>query len=344
MTRSVPASETRHDTPAQPVVKPSRTSRLSFSRIGAVYTLIGLAAIFAVLVPSTFLTWTTLTQILFGNAVTALAALSLIVPLSARVFDLSIGGTITLSGVVATQLIVAAEVPVAVAVLGGVVVGLLVGVLNATVVVLLRVDSFVATLATGALLAAFVTMVTNDVDVTGVALADGFATIGQTEVLGLTLPVYIALAVALALGYLLGFTPFGRRAYATGFNIDAARVAGVPVARVRFVSLLISGGLAGVTGVVLASTLTSGSVTAGTPYLLSAFAAAFLGATQFRPGRFNAAGTIVAVLLLGTGVVGLSLAEAPGWAHDIFTGVILIVALVASRIQRRSRAAGAGAA
>ena len=75
-------------------------------------------------------------------------------------------------------------------------------------------------------------------------------------------------------------------------------------------SLVVSGGLAGATGIILASMLGSRSPTAGTPYLLPAFAA-FLGATQPKHRRFNAGGTIIAVLLLGTGVTGLALANAP---------------------------------
>jgi hypothetical protein len=87
---------------------------------------------------------------------------------------------------------------------------------------------------------------------------------------------------------------------------------------------------------VRASNLSSGAPDAGLPYLLPAFAAAFLGATQFRGGRFNAWGALVAVLLLGTGTTGLSLASAPQWSLDMFTGVVLIAALAVTGFQRRS--------
>jgi ribose transport system permease protein len=109
----------------------------------------------------------------------------------------------------------------------------------------------------------------------------------------------------------------------------------VRVDRLRFLSLVASGGFAGLAGVILASTLASGSPTAGTPYLLPAFAAAFLGATQLKHGRFNAGGTLIAVLLLGTGVTGLALANAPSWSGDMFVGVVLIAALAVTGVQRR---------
>jgi ribose transport system permease protein len=87
---------------------------------------------------------------------------------------------------------------------------------------------------------------------------------------------------------------------------------------------------------VIASTLGSGDPAAGSPYLLAAYAAAFLGASQVRPGRFNAWGALIAVLLLGTGTTGLSLAGTPGWTHDMFTGVVLIAALGITGAERRA--------
>jgi ribose transport system permease protein len=105
-------------------------------------------------------------------------------------------------------------------------------------------------------------------------------------------------------------------------------------------ALLASALLAGVSGIILASSIGSGSPTAGTPYLLSGFTAAFLGATQLREGRFNAAGTIIAVLLLGTGTVGLGLAGSALWAQNLFTGVVLIGSLAVTSYKRRSASIG----
>jgi hypothetical protein len=89
--------------------------------------------------------------------------------------------------------------------------------------------------------------------------------------------------------------------------------------RLRFGSLIVSSTLAGFAGVVLASNLGSGSPTAGTSYLLPAFAAVFLGATQLKHGRFNAWGTIIALVLAQHG----GPAKVDQWAQDVFTGVVL---------------------
>jgi ribose transport system permease protein len=320
---------------------------LSFGNIGAVYVWLLIILAFTVWVPGTFATRTTFEQILNNNAVTGLIALSVVIPLAARVFDLSVAFTMTLSGVTVAHF--AAQTGVGVAPAVGIALGvaLLIGVLNGFVVVGLGVDSFIATLATGSLTKAFITMVTNDQSITGVQLLRApFSSIAQTDIAGLTPPVLYLLVIAGAIWFVLERTATGRRLYATGFNPDAARLQSVATDRLRFLSLITSALLAGVAGIVFTSAIGSGSPTAGDPYLLAAYAAAFLGATQLRGGRFNAWGTVIAVLLLGTGTTGLSLASTPQWATSVFTGIVLIVALAVTsgrvrlpqRVRRRALA------
>ena len=312
--------------PARP--KPQWRRALAFSNIGAVYVWLMIIAVFAIWVPDTFPTRTTFEQILNNNAVTGLIALSVVIPLAARVFDLSVAFTMTLSGVVVAHFVAQTGLGVVPAVALALGVALAIGLINGLVVVGLGVDSFIATLATGSLIKALITMVTSDQSITGVKLLRApFASIAQTDVAGLTLPVLYLLVVAGAIWFVLEHTATGRRLYATGFNPDAARLQSVATDRLRFLSLITSSLLAGVAGVVFTAAIGSGSPTAGDPYLLAAYAAAFLGATQLRGGRFNAWGTVIAVLLLGTGTTGLSLASTPQWSTSVFTGVVLIVAL-----------------
>jgi ribose transport system permease protein len=325
--------------PARPPLSARLARGLAVDRIGAVYVWLGICVVFALWVPNEFVDVATAKQILNANAITGLAALAVVIPLAARVFDLSFAFTMTLSGVAAAHF-VAVGTPLALAVLLAVAIGAAIGVINAIVVVTMRIDSFIATLATGSLIQSLITMATGDTPIQDIKLSGGFAKIGQTDIGGITLPVLYAVVVAIAIWYLLEHTATGRRLYATGFNPDAARLAGVRTERLRFMSLVASGLLSGVAGVVLASTLQSGSPSAGTPYLLPAFAAAFLGATQLKHGRFNAWGTIVAVLLLGTGTTGLGLASAPQWAANMFVGVVLIAALAVTGIQRRATRGG----
>jgi ribose transport system permease protein len=306
---------------------------LSPRNIGAVYVLIVICIVFSIWAPSTFPTVATIKQVLDTNAITGLAGLALIVPLATRTFDLSFAYVMSLSGVTAAQLIVNDNANIWLALLAGIGVALIIGFINGFVVVVMRIDSFIAT---GSLVQAFISFVTGDNTINSVKLAGAFSTMSQGEFLGVIYPVYYMLALAIVLWLFMEYTATGRRLYATGFNLDAARLANIKVNRLRFCSLLTSAGIAGFTGVMLASSISSGSPSAGTPYLLPAFATLFVGATVFKSGRFNAWGTIVAVIMLGTGTVGLGLVAAPLWAADMFTGVVLIAALGASVYQTRS--------
>ena len=139
--------------------------------------------VFAIWVPNTFLTQTTFDQILNNNAVTGLMALCVVIPLAARVFDLSIAFTMTLSGVTVAHFVAHTGVGVVPAVLLALGAALAIGLINGFVVVGLGVDSFIGTLATGSLIKAFITMVTNDQSITGVKLLQTpFSSIAQTDI------------------------------------------------------------------------------------------------------------------------------------------------------------------
>ncbi|MFI1359355.1 ABC transporter permease [Streptomyces sp. NPDC020898] len=334
-TRAAEPRTTSPDLPAVSAVSAwgtlgrSVTAALSFRNVGAVYVWLLIVVLFSVWVPDTFPTVTTVKQVLNGNSVAGLVALSVVPPLAARVFDLSVAFTMSLTSVLTAHFLVSSGFGPATSIALAMTAALLVGVINGVVVVMLRVDSFIATLATGALIQSLITMVTNDSSITGVQLlAEPFSSIAQLDVGGVTLPVLYLLLAAVAIWFLLEHTATGRRLYATGFNENAARLQGVRTDRLRFMTLVTSALLSGFAGVVFASSVGSGSPTAGTPYLLSAYAAAFVGATQLRAGRFNAWGTVIAVLLLGTGITGLGLATSAQWATSLFTGSVLIIALV----------------
>jgi ribose transport system permease protein len=220
------------------------------------------------------------------------------------------------------------------------VVALGVGLANGLIVVAMKIDSFIGTLASGAVLAALVLLVSEQ-PIAAPQLLQGFSNIAGAKVAGLGLPVVYVLIVTVILWYLLEHTPTGRNIYATGYGRETARLSGIRTERLRYGSLLVSATLAGFAGVVLTSRLTSGDPTVGPGYLLPAFAAAFVGATQLRHGRFNPWGTIIAVVLLGTGTEGLADVNAPAWAPSLFTGVVLILAVGLTGLQRRrTRSAG----
>jgi ribose transport system permease protein len=307
---------------------------LSPHRIGAIYIWIVVGVIFAVWVPDLFLRMSTVYSVVNQYSVTALISLSLVCALASGTFDLSIGSVVSLSGTLSAWLLSHTGLPVGLIIAATVCAGIAVGLVNALVIVVWSIDSFIGTLATGSIV---------------VALALGLSSGGQLQTEGVDrlsflassvvgkfgFPIVYVLVVMLVVGFLLEQTPTGRRVYAVGANRDAARLAGVNVRRIPAVTLVISGALSAFAGIVLSARIGASDPAAGSSYLIPAFAAAFLGATQFRNGRFNTWGTVVAVMLLGTASVGLLLTSAPNWTPDIFSGVILVAAVGISIRQRR---------
>lgn len=327
----------RRDDPERPRRAGTNTllAWLSPKRIGAIYIWIAIIVVFTIWEPSQFATWQTVKTVLNQNTVSGIIALALVVPLSARVFDLSIGYILGVSTALLAYLLVSTTMSLTICILLTVLAGLLIGIANGIIVVPLRIDSFIGTLASGAVLSAVILLITGDEDISGLRLVGGIAKLSDS-VGGIQIPVFILLALALVLWWLMSHTVTGRRLYATGFNDEAARLTGVPVARLRFAALIVSALVSMLAGIVLLSQIQSASPGLGPPYLLDAYAAAFLGATQIRPGRFNVWGTVIGVFMIATGQTGLSQVGAPIWAGDLFTGIVLLLALGVTNLEQSS--------
>jgi len=287
---------------------------------------VGMIILFGILEPDTFLSMVTFRSVLADQAITAMMALALVLPIAANKFDLSIAGTMGLSIILAATFIVKADMPAAVAVLLTLGCGLLIGAANVFVVVVLRINSFIATLATLSILGAMIQWI-SDGEQIAEGIPNSFKQFGREKFLSIPLPVYYMLVIAAILWYILDFRQFGRYLYATGSNEDAARLAGVSTRTVSAVALMTSAMIATIVGVIFLMRIGAASIDAGAPYLLPAFAAAFLGATQFKEGNVNVPGTVVAVYVLATGVKGVQLMGAPFWFEDLFNGVALIIAV-----------------
>ena len=312
---------------------------LSFRNIGALYIFAVMFIIFSIWVPDTFLKWDTWKTMLSSQAETAIVAIALVPALSAGAFDLSIGASVGVGNVLVVWLLVNHGVAVVPAILLTVLAGVAIGLFNGLLVVKVRIDSFIATLGMSSVLVALIDWLSNSQQILG--LSSGFQSIATTQLLGVTLPDWLALAVGVVVWYVLERTPVGRRVYATGGNIEAARLAGVRVGAVTLGALVTCAAIAAFAGVLEAADISAGDPTIGPSYLLPAFSAAFLGSTQFRGGRFNVWGTLVAVVVLATGVLGLQLGGAPVWIPNLFNGAALLFAVGLAKYERSAVRAGA---
>lgn len=281
-------------------------------------------------------------NVLSNQSVLGIIAIGSVLPLAAGQIDLSVGPTAGLCSVVTAGLMSKSEQPLVVAVLGGLLVGLVVGLVNGVLVSRFGIGSIIATLGTTSVIAAVVQWYTSGLAMT-TNIAPELVQIGLGTWLGVPRPFYFLLAAAALVWYLLEYTPVGRYLYATGANPKAAGLVGLSVDRLVLGSFVAAGLLGGVAGVLLVAVQSGGNPQIGPTFTLPALAAAFLGATTIKPGRYNIPGALAAVFFLAFSVNGLTLWGAEPWVSDLFNGVALILAVGIAVYSGRRRASAAKA-
>ncbi|HET6499381.1 MAG TPA: ABC transporter permease [Amycolatopsis sp.] len=269
--------------------------------------------------------------ILLAASTAALLALGQTFVILTGGIDLSVGSVVGLSGVVS-----ALVVPhgVVLAVVCGVGSGLLVGLVNGTAVSAGRVPPFVVTLGMMTIALGLAQVISDGSPISG--LPDGFLAIANNSWLGIPIPIILMVVAFAVLWLVLGRTRFGMNVYAVGGNPLAATIAGIKTRRVTTAVYCLSGALAGIAGVVLASRVTAGIATTGTGYELDSIAAVVIGGISLVGGRGRIAGAMVGVLIIETLNNGLDILNVSSFYQDIIKGALIIAAVfVDVRVAKR---------
>jgi ribose transport system permease protein len=257
---------------------------------------------------SHFLPWISFSSMFSANAVLVVLTLGLIVPLTAGDLDMSMASTLVLSSMTLAILNVQFEwsAPAAIAVALGC--GILVGLINAFLVIYFRIHSLIVTLGTGTFIQGIVLWISKSDTVSGVSqsLIDWVIV---TRIFGISLSFYYALLLCIGMWFFLEYTTPSRRLLFVGRGRDVARLSGIRVDRVRALALLTSSVIAAVAGIMYSGMTGSADPLSGLQLLLPAYAAAFLGATSIIPGRFNPFGSMIGVYTLTTGILGLTILD-----------------------------------
>lgn len=312
------------------------------SRNVLILILVALVILFTLLLPGTFLTGTNITSTLATQAVGALVALGVLVPLVCNEFDLSVGYMVGAVNIFAIGLQTESHIPWVAVVVVVLAVALGAGAINGLIVTRLRVNSFITTLGSGSILYAIGLWYSNGEQLIG-SLPRGFKTLGGT-VGNIPLPAVYVVIAALTLWVMLDYLPSGRQLYVLGASRKTAELLGIRTGKYIVVAFMASAFLSAVGGVVLASQLLEGQSATGPEYLLPAFAAVFLGATSVRPGSVNVWGTVWAVLVVAVFITGLTELGQSYWVEPFFDGILVIVAVAGAGFFLRKRAASARAA
>lgn len=302
------------------------TLRRVLHQLRAAWMLLAVCVILAIASP-VFATSANLLNVALATSVTALLAAGQTFVIILAEIDLSVGAILGFSAAITAMVLRHHSTITGIVV--GLAVGAAAGLVNGLLVTKTRMPSFIATLATLSILSGLALQLTqgNPVSVTDY----NFQNIGQARIAGIPTPVWIMIVVFVIFGILLARTRFGRYAYATGDNAEAAKLSGISVDQVKILAFVISGALAALAGFIVTARLSTAEPTAGTGLELEAIAAVIIGGTSLAGGRGDLLGTIVGALILGVIDNGMNLLNVNPFLQDVVKGVVILFAVLLDR-------------
>ncbi|MBL8894304.1 MAG: ABC transporter permease [Rhizobiales bacterium] len=274
--------------------------------------------------PSTFLTTGNAAVVLLDTAQTGILACGMMVLMISGMFDLSIGGILAFSGILAGLAVKQLGWPPVPAFLVGCVWGALLGVINGTLVTRFKINALIATLATLSIYRGGLQLVSG----AGVTnIGNGYTVFGQTQILGIYSPFWFMAVIVLLFAFLVGRTRYFRQAYYIGGNARAAKLSGINVDRTVFVFFVIMGFLAGLAGALLASRLNTAVVLAGNGVELKVITAVVLGGASLSGGSGTVFGAFLGVLLMSLLQNAMIIANISPFWQLIVVGVVLLISV-----------------
>jgi ribose transport system permease protein len=293
-----------------------------------------LIGIFSLTNSSTFPTVSNFQIIAGSNSITLVLALASLPPLIGGDFDLSVGYTLEIGSVVMAWLTYRFGVNIWLAIFLTLAVGAFIGMVNGLLVTKVGVSSFIATIGVGSVLSGISLQITNGAVIIN-GLPQSLLNFAQTNSAGIPNVTWVAAGVVIVFWLVFEHTPYGRRLLAIGLSRRSTELLGMRVGAMRASAFVIAGVMSAFAGILQLGRVGSASSGIGPDFLLPAVAAAFLGATTIKIGRFNVLGTVVAVILVAVGVSGLELNGIASWVQPIYDGGVLVIAVGSSALLTR---------
>jgi putative xylitol transport system permease protein len=280
-----------------------------------------------------FLTWDNWLNLLRQSSINGILAIGVTFVILIKGIDLSVGSVMALAGMIAASLVTSKnEHFVLVAVAAGLGIGAALGLANGFIVAKINVPPFVATLGMLSMARGMTLIFSQGRPIPNLSVP--FRWIGGGDLFGLPVPVLILFFV-FGIGWVvLSYTTFGRYIYAVGGNEKAARTSGVSIRIVTASTYVISGLLAGLAGIVLASRTTAALPQAGIGYELDAIAAVVIGGTSLAGGRGSLVGTLFGALIIGTINNGMDLMGVSSYYQQLLKGAIIVAAVIADQFRK----------
>lgn len=294
------------------------------NNMGIIIGLFTLVIILSIASPY-FLTKVNFTNVLRQVTSNALLAFAITFCLIIGCMDLTIGSQVGLSGVMVAYCMVNLNFGFIPSMCIALSAGAGCGFINGFIVSRTQIPPYIVTLAMQNVLrgAAYLIAGGMAIKVTN----ESFYNFGNGYILGIPIPVIIFAVMGTILSIILGRTAYGRRMFAVGGNKEAAEYAGINIKFVQVRTYMISGFLAALAGIIVASRVYSGQPTSGTGFEADAIAAAVLGGTSFNGGRGSIGGTVIGILIIGVVANGLNLLEIPYYWQMVIKGLIILLAV-----------------
>jgi ribose/xylose/arabinose/galactoside ABC-type transport system permease subunit len=301
---------------------------------GTLFALVAIIVVFSIASPGAFGSMSNLINITQQMTLLAIVAIGATVVMAVGEFDLSTAAIVSFGGIFVVYLF-KLGVPAPLACLLVLTVAAIFGAVSGYIVSRFQVLSFIATLAAGTIIGGITFWVSDGATLLG-DIPAGFRDIARGRALGLPTLTWWLIVIALAVWVLLDKLEIGRRLYAIGGNREAARLAGVPIVSNTMTAFVVSAVLAALVGILLTARIGSANPTGGGGYLLSAYAAVFLGMTAFREGEANLPGTVVGAGIIAVIGNGLTILGVSTFLQDIITGTIILAAVLVRRIGKQA--------
>jgi ribose transport system permease protein len=339
-----------HNAPSSPPAGSARrsgASRIFNSRTGEAsllpFAFVIVIAFFGIMRPDTFFQWSNFTSIFGLNAPTLVLVMALLIPLTNGDLDLSLAELFGMTAILVGWLNVNQHWAIVPAIIVALVVATIAGAITGGLIVFFDVNPLIITLAMGSVFDGIAFWLPDQQSIPGISTGLQNWTVLK-HLLGIPLDFWYGIVIMLIMFYVLTFTPFGQRSLFVGQSREVARLSGFKVNKTRFWAFLVGGFIAGIAGVLQDGVLGTATPQNQGQTLLAIYAAAFLGMTTIQPGRFNAIGAGLSVFFVAVVINGMNLLGAQSYVQQLFSGVILVVAVVISRVINRRRAASAAKA
>ena len=294
----------------------------------------GIICLLISLITPQFLTVSNLTIIVTQVSINALLAFGVTFVIITGGIDLSLGSIVAVTGVTSAMLAHPDSNPVLIPIVMGLLAGLLMGVFNGFIITKSKIAPFIVTLGTMTIGRGLALILSDGRPVSN--LSGSFNYLGSGTIFGIPILILIFILVFALCSIILSKTILGRYIYAIGGNEQAARASWINIDRVKLSVYSISGLLAGLAGILLASRITTGQPNAGAGFELDAIAAVVIGGTSTAGGRGTMSGTLIGVLLIGVINNGLDLLNVTSYYQQVVMGIIIIGAVIIDSLNQKS--------